>query len=94
LVVTWIFPPFEGYTVNVHYFVRLNLCLHSLWAPLSIERLSDDPWLETKYRQNPDAVLSKFIVITNVVSGRKDIVALFWENKLGVDVDVFNHLYA
>ena len=24
----------------------------------------------------------------NVVSGRKDIVALFWENKLGVDVEV------
>ncbi|KAF8512700.1 hypothetical protein JB92DRAFT_2926698 [Gautieria morchelliformis] len=27
------------------------------------------------------------MVVENVVSGRKDIVALFWENKLGVDVD-------
>jgi len=26
-------------------------------------------------------------VVENVVSGRKDIVALFWENKLGVDVE-------
>jgi hypothetical protein len=28
------------------------------------------------------------MVVENVVSGRKDIVALFWENKLGVDVEV------
>jgi len=27
------------------------------------------------------------MVIENVVSGRKDIVTLFWENKLGVDVE-------
>ncbi|KAF8812753.1 hypothetical protein BYT27DRAFT_7086574 [Phlegmacium glaucopus] len=27
------------------------------------------------------------MVAGNVISGRKDIVALFWENKLGVDVD-------
>jgi len=27
------------------------------------------------------------MVATNIISGRKDIVALFWENKLGVDVD-------
>jgi len=27
------------------------------------------------------------MVVANVVSGRKDIVALFWENKLGIDVD-------
>jgi len=28
------------------------------------------------------------MVVENVVSGHKDIVALFWENKLGVDVEV------
>ena len=27
-------------------------------------------------------------MVENVVSGRKDIVTLFWENKLGVDVEV------
>ncbi|KAF8530517.1 hypothetical protein BU17DRAFT_79301 [Hysterangium stoloniferum] len=50
--------------------------------------LSDDPWLENKYYQNPDACdLSDLMVVDNVVSGRKDIVTLFWENKLGVDVE-------
>ena len=28
------------------------------------------------------------MVVKNVVSGRKDVVTLFWENKLGVDVEV------
>ena len=28
------------------------------------------------------------MVVENVVSGRKDIVTLFWENKLGIDVEV------
>jgi len=27
------------------------------------------------------------MVVENVISGRKDIVTLFWKNKLGVDVD-------
>ncbi|KAF8797789.1 hypothetical protein BYT27DRAFT_7203982 [Phlegmacium glaucopus] len=44
--------------------------------------------LETKYYADPDACdLSELMVVENVVSGHKDIVALFWENKLGVDVD-------
>lgn len=52
-------------------------------------KLSDDPWLESKYYQDPDACdLSELMVVENVISGRKDIVALFWENKLGVDVEV------
>ncbi|KAF8529603.1 hypothetical protein BU17DRAFT_60386 [Hysterangium stoloniferum] len=51
-------------------------------------KLSDDPWLESKYYQDPDACdLSDLMVVENVVSGRKDIVTLFWENKLGVDVE-------
>jgi hypothetical protein len=28
------------------------------------------------------------MVVENVISGRKGIVTLFWENKLGVDVEV------
>ena len=28
------------------------------------------------------------MVVENIVSGRKDIVTLFWENKLGIDVEV------
>jgi hypothetical protein len=55
----------------------------------NFNKLSDDPWLESKYYQDPDACdLSELMVVENVVSGRKDIVALFWENKLGVDVEV------
>ena len=51
--------------------------------------MSDDSWLEAKYYRDPDACdLSKLLVVENVISGRKDIVTLFWENKLGVDVDV------
>ncbi|KAF8524082.1 hypothetical protein BU17DRAFT_85143 [Hysterangium stoloniferum] len=56
------------------------------WA---IRQLSDDPWLESKSYQNPNACdLSDLMVVENVVSGRKDIITLFWENKLGVDVEV------
>ena len=52
-------------------------------------KLSNDPWLESKYYQNPEACdLSELMVVENIVSGRKDIVTLFWENKLGVDVEV------
>ena len=52
-------------------------------------KLSDDQELESKYYTDPDACdLSEFMVVENVVSGCKDIVALFRENKLGVDVDV------
>jgi len=52
-------------------------------------KLSHDPWLESKYYQDPDACdLSDMMVVENVISGRKGIVTLFWENKLGVDVEV------
>ena|SRR5271168_3087415 len=52
-------------------------------------KLSDDYELESKYYVDPDACdFSELMVVENVVSGRKDIIALFWENKLGVDVDV------
>ena len=52
-----------------------------------------------KQRHSPTlplpSVTSFALVITNVVSGRNDIVTLFWENKLGVDVDVCdNHFCA
>ena len=54
-----------------------------------LKKLSDDHELESKYYTDPDACdLSELMVVENVVSGCKDIVALFWENKLGVDVDV------
>ena len=51
--------------------------------------MSDDPWLERTYDDDPDACdLSDLMVIENVISGHKDIIALFFANKLGVDVDV------
>ena len=31
------------------------------------------------------------MVVTNTVSGRQDVVAPFYENKLGIDVDVCIH---
>ena len=52
-------------------------------------KLSNDQRLENKYYQDPGACdISDLTVVENVVSGRKDIVTLFWENKLGVDVEV------
>ena len=57
-----------------------------------VGQLSDEPYLDREYHDNPDACdLSEFMVVTNTVSGRQDVVALFWENKLGVDVDVCTH---
>ena len=63
---------------------------------MSIQQLSNDPSLEWTYRDEPDTIdLSEFMVITNVISARNDIIALFWQNKLGVDVDVSNnHFFA
>ncbi|KAF8522970.1 hypothetical protein BU17DRAFT_86573 [Hysterangium stoloniferum] len=59
-----------------------------VFPPFMGYKLSDDPWLENKYYQDPDACdLSDLMVVENVVSGRKDIVTLFWKNKLGVDVE-------
>jgi hypothetical protein len=56
-------------------------------------QLSTDPWLETKLLENPDAcdLSSEFMVVTNTVSVRQDLVTLFCKNKLGVDVDVCVH---
>ena len=71
---------------RTQYFYVDNIC--NLFYPNKLCRTSD-PWLENKYYQDPDACdLSELMVVENVVSGRKDIVTLFWENKLGVDVDV------
>ncbi|KAF8816776.1 hypothetical protein BYT27DRAFT_6377119 [Phlegmacium glaucopus] len=64
-----------------------------VFPPFLGYKLSNDYKLESKYYANPDACdLSELMVIQNVVSGRKDIIALFWENKLGIDVDVCIHL--
>jgi hypothetical protein len=52
-------------------------------------KLSSDQFLENKYYEDPDGCdLSELMVVENVVSGRKDIITLFLENKLGVDVEV------
>ena len=56
---------------------------------LSYNKLFSDQFLETKYYVDPDGCdLSELMVVENVVSGREDIITLFWENKLGVDVEV------
>ena len=54
---------------------------------LGYEKLSNlDPWQRNITYPDPD--LSEFMVVENVVSGRKDIVTLFRENKFAVDVEV------
>jgi len=59
-----------------------------IFPPFLGYELSDDQWLENKYYKDPDACdLTELMVVENVVSCHKDIVALFWENRLGVDVD-------
>lgn len=56
-----------------------------------VGQLSDDQWLENTYHENPDACgLDEFMVVTNTLSGCQDAVTLFYENKLGIDVDVCN----
>ena len=47
-------------------------------------------YIESKYYIDPDAYdSSELMVIENVVSGHKDIAALFWGNKLGTGVFCF-----
>ena len=89
LVATWIFPPFLGYEVSSYYIMLSNPCLsfHGLYH--CVHQLSDDPWLQKIYYRDPDTCdLSELMVVTNVISCRQDIFALFWDNMLGVDVDV------
>jgi len=56
-----------------------------------VGKLSDDQWLENTYHENPDVCgLDEFMVVTNTLLGCQDVVTLFYENKLGIDVDVCN----
>jgi hypothetical protein len=89
MIATWVFPPFLGYTVRRTLLHAVDHCLHCLWLLLSGDKLSSDQWLEYMYQDDPDACdLSEFMVAENVVSGLKDIIALFCDNKIGIDVDV------
>jgi len=48
----------------------------------------EDDLRHRQYHDDPDACdFSELTVINNVVSGRKDVITLFWENKLGIDVN-------
>ena len=71
----------------------MRLCFLWFLSVVAVaEQLSDYPWLDRTYHDNTDACdLSEFMVVTNTVSGRRDVVALFCENKLGVDIDVRIH---
>ena len=87
LVATWVFPPFLGYEVSIH---NISMLIFSATPIIFMKLCRDsDPWLENKYYDDPEACdISEFMAVENVVSGRKDIVTLFWDNKLGVDVEV------
>jgi hypothetical protein len=69
-----------------------NISIYRIYVNIfcnSYCQLSSDQYLENKYYEDPDGCdLSELMVVENVVSGRKDIITLFWENKLGVDVEV------
>ncbi|KIL59400.1 hypothetical protein M378DRAFT_1009943 [Amanita muscaria Koide BX008] len=59
-----------------------------IFPPFLGHKLSNDKELEARYYRDPEACdLSELMVVANVISGLKGIVALFWENKLGIDVD-------
>ena len=92
LISTWIFPPFLGYTVSMYFCLPPNLrslIMTSRQLVMSGDKLSDDEFLENKYHTDPDSCdLSDLIIVENALSIRKDLAALFWENSLGVDVDV------
>lgn len=65
------------------------LCLYYLRLSSTGDKLSKNRGLEARYYRDPEACdLSELMVVANVISGYEDIVALFWENKLGIDVDV------
>jgi hypothetical protein len=93
LVATWIFPPFLGYTVSTNNTYAAIVRWYSLSRGGGVAgKVSDDPWIDRTYHDNPDASdIGKFMVVTNTVSGRQDVVALFFDNKLGIDVDVCIH---
>ncbi|EKM77133.1 hypothetical protein AGABI1DRAFT_108282 [Agaricus bisporus var. burnettii JB137-S8] len=57
-------------------------------SPSLLTKLSNERNSMGRYFAKPETCdLSELMVIENVICGRKDIIALFWENKLGVDVD-------
>ena len=77
------------YGMHTIFRITASLLIFSAIPIIPNNKLSNDPWLNSKYYQDPDACdLSDLTVVENVVSCRKDIVTLFWENKLGVDVEV------
>ena len=90
LVATWIFPPFFGHTVSSNNPRAEVIALMTLWwVP---RQQSSDHWLEIVYHENPDACdLSEFMVVTNTISGCEDLVTLFFQNRIGIDVDVCIH---
>ena len=75
-VPTLIFP-FLGF-VGTHYSMPSNL--HWYFPRFLISGV--------KLLLDRDLDACELMVVTDVVSGRKDVIALFWENKLGVGVDV------
>ena len=90
VVATFIFPPYLGYTVSTNNACAAIVRLGSYHMVAG--QLSDDPWLDRTYHDNTDACdLSEFMVVANTVSGRRDVVDLFYDNKLGIDVDVCSH---
>ena len=71
----WLFPPFLRYTVSTN-----NPCtaIMRYGSYRVVGQLSDESYLDRKYHDHPDACdLGEFIVVTNAISGRQDVVALF-----------------
>ena len=80
-----VLPLFVGIYVSVHLGTHAYICRFIKFG----YNLSNDIKLEAKYYENSEACdLSDLMVVENVVWGYKTIVALFWETKFCIDIDV------
>jgi hypothetical protein len=59
------------------------------------DKLSNDPWLERKYHDDPDACdLSELWWSRMLYQVVRMFSPFFWKNKLGIDVNVCLHRFA
>ena len=90
VVATWIFPPVMGYTVSTNIMLCSDCALMVLYLVVVVVGQLY-PERAKVYSRNIEALdISEFMAVTNTLSCRRDVATLFYENKLGIDVDVCN----
>ena len=91
VVATWIFPPVLGYTVSTNIILCSDCALMVLYHVVVVVVGQLYPERAEVYSRNIEALdISEFMGVTNTLSCRRDVATLFYENKLGIDVDVCN----